>query len=86
MAELVSISEAKGRLSEVVRDSDREDVILMRHARPAAVVMSARRHEALLEEVEDLRDRLSVHEREGVTIPLEKALLELGLDVDRLEE
>jgi antitoxin StbD len=75
----VPISEAKGRLAELVRDSDDEDVVLLRHGRPAAVVMSARRYEALLEEIEDLRDRLSIHEREGLTMDLDKVGAELGL-------
>ncbi len=80
MAELVPISEAKGRLSELVRASDEVDVLLMRHGRPAAVVLSARRYGALLEEVEDLRDRLSVHERDGVTVDFDRARASLGLD------
>jgi antitoxin StbD len=80
MAELVPISEAKARLSELVRDSDAEDVLLLRHGRPVAVVLSARRYEGLLEEIEDLRDRLSVHEREGLTVGLDAVKAQLGLD------
>jgi len=80
MAKLVPISEAKGRLSELVRDSDAADVLLLRHGRPAAVIVSMRRYEALLEEIEDLRDRLSIHEREGLTVELDKVLAELGED------
>lgn len=79
MAALVPISEAKGRLAALVRDSESEDVILVRHSRPAAVLMSMRRHEALLEEIEDLRDRLSIHEREGLTDDWDKVKAELGL-------
>jgi prevent-host-death family protein len=79
MAEFVPISEAKARLSEIVRESDSEDVLLLRHGRPAAVVVSTRRYNALLEEIEDLKDRLSVHEREDVTVGLDKVIAELGL-------
>lgn len=79
MAVLIPISEAKGKLAELVRDSDESDVVLMKHGRPAAVVLSVRRHEALLEEIEDLKDRLSIHEREGLTMSLDKVLAELGL-------
>jgi antitoxin StbD len=41
--------------------------------------VSVRRYEALLEEMEDLQDRLSIHEREGLTLSLEKVSAELGL-------
>jgi antitoxin StbD len=79
MSELVAISKARARLSELVRRSKDEDVVLMNHSTPAAVIVSADRYEALLDELEDLKDRLSVHERTGVTIPAEKLLIELGL-------
>lgn len=81
MAKLVPLSEAKGHLSELVRDSDSDEVLLMRHGRPAAVMLSARRWDALQEELEDLRDRLSVAEREGVTVDFDKVMAELGLNV-----
>jgi prevent-host-death family protein len=77
---MIPISEAKGRLSELVRESDSRDVLLMRHGRPAAVVMSYARHEALLERLEDVLDRLSVHERSGLTMEYEKLATELALD------
>jgi antitoxin StbD len=79
MVEMVPISEAKGRLSELVRDSDLDDVLLLRHGRVAAVMLSARRYDALMEELEDLRDRLSIHEREGVTLDFDKLRAELGI-------
>jgi antitoxin StbD len=82
MAQFIPISEAKPRLAEIVRDSDDEDVLLLRHGRPAAVVMSARRWDALNEEIEDLRDRLSIHERDGVTVDFDKVVSELGLELD----
>jgi antitoxin StbD len=78
MSELVAISKARARLSELVRRSQDEDVVLMNHSTPAAVIVSVDRYEALLEDLEDLKDRLSIHER-GVTIPAEKLLIELGL-------
>ena len=81
MTTYVPLSEAKAKLSEIVRDSDAEDVLLMRHGRPAAVVISSGRYDALLEELEDLKDRLSVYERENVTIDFEKLTAELGLNL-----
>jgi antitoxin StbD len=76
---MVPISRARAVLSELVRRSDVEDVVLMNHGRPAAILISAARFEALIEEMEDLKDRLSVHEREGVTIAAEKLWAELGI-------
>lgn len=74
----VPVSEAKGRLSEIVRTAEDHDVTLMRHGRPAAVVISPGRLEALLEQLEDAEDRLSLHEREGVTVDFDKLMVELG--------
>jgi antitoxin StbD len=79
MSELVAISKARAKLSELVRHSQDEDVVLMNHSTPAAVIVSVDRYEALLDELEDFKDRLSVYERAGVTIPAEKLLIELGL-------
>jgi antitoxin StbD len=79
MSTMIPISKAKARLSELVRQAADEDVILMNHATPAAVLVSAERYDDLLEELEDLRDRISVHERSGVTISADKLMAELGL-------
>lgn len=76
MSVFIPVSEAKGKLSEIVRDSDNEDVVLMRHGRPAAVVMSVDRHDAMMEAMEDLRDRLSVYESSGTAIDFEKFAFE----------
>lgn len=80
MTKMVPVSEAKARLTELVRDSNDSDVVFTRHGRAAAVMMSVDRHAALMEQLDDLEDRLSVHEREGVTISIEKLGAELGLD------
>jgi antitoxin StbD len=79
MSVLVPISKARAKLSELVRQSRDVDVVLMNHATPAAVIVSAERYDALLDELEDLKDRLSVHERTGVTVSAEKLMAELGL-------
>ncbi|MGQ0631326.1 MAG: type II toxin-antitoxin system prevent-host-death family antitoxin [Sporichthyaceae bacterium] len=78
---LVPITEAKARLSEIVRESQDRNVLLMKHGRPGAVVISASRYDDLMERIEDMSDRLSVYEREGVTIGLDKLKAELGLTV-----
>ena len=79
MPEMIPVSEAKARLSELIRRSDETDVVLLRHGRVAGVVISSRRYDAMLEEAEDLRDRLSIYEAEGVTIGLDKLEADLGL-------
>lgn len=84
MTNLVPISEARARLSKLVRESAEDDVVLMNHGRPAAILVSPDRYESLLEELEDLRDRLSVHEREHVTMPVSKLVAELAI-ADELE-
>lgn len=76
----VPVSEAKSRLTALVHESESHDVLLMRHSRPAAVLMSHARYEELLEKLEDAYDRLSVHEREGLTMDYDKLRAELGLD------
>jgi len=80
MIKMVPISEAKGRLSEIVRDSESDDVLLLRHGRPTAVVMSTARFEALMERMEDMDDRLAVYEAEGLTMDYDMLRRELSLD------
>lgn len=80
VAQMIPISEANGRLSELVREADSQDVLLMRHGRAAAVMMSPRRHDALVEELEDALDRLSVYEREGLTMSIDKVKAELDAE------
>lgn len=76
-----SIREAKAKLSEIIRDAEDEAVMISSHGKPAAVVLSPERYEGLLEEIEDLRDRLAVHEsRDEPTMPFDKLVAELGLN------
>ena len=79
MSMLVPISEARAQLSKLVRRAADEDVVLMNHGHPVAILIAAKRYDAMLDEIEDLRDRLSVHERDGVTMPLSKLVAELGI-------
>jgi antitoxin StbD len=76
---MIAISKAKARLSELIRHAADEDVVLMNYSTPAAVLLSADRYDGLMEELEDLRDRLSVYERSGVTVSADKLMAELGL-------
>lgn len=78
---IVPITDAKARLPELVRTAESEDVFIVRHGRPAAVLIGVDRYEAMLDRVEDLEDRLSVYEaRDGEpTIELGKLKAELGI-------
>jgi prevent-host-death family protein len=79
---ITSVTAAKARLAGLIRDADVDDVVIVRHGDPVAVLISARRHEALMEEVEDLRDQLSVYTaRDEPTISAAKVKAELGLGV-----
>lgn len=78
MAHFVPVSQAKAHLTELVRNSSDEDVVLTRHGRPAAVILSVERHAALMEQLDDLEDRLAVHEAPGVTMSFEKLEAELA--------
>lgn len=83
MDHLVPLTEAKNRLHEIVRRAEDENVVLLRHGRPAAVVISPAAYEALVEELEDAKDRLSVLESRleahDMRIPIEKVAVELGV-------
>lgn len=77
---MYTITQARAKLSELVREAEDADVVVVNHSRPVAILVGISRHEALLEEIEDLRDRLSVYERDGEpTIAAEKLMAELGL-------
>jgi len=81
--QLVPITEAKAKLNELVREAEAADVVLLRHGRPAAVLVGMHRYEAILEELEDLADRLSVYEsaesEPGLRTGIDKVKAELGL-------
>ncbi|MFT4299505.1 MAG: type II toxin-antitoxin system Phd/YefM family antitoxin [Aeromicrobium sp.] len=62
MDRLVPISEARATLGDLVDEAAEHEVYLLRHGRPVAVMISIAAHEAILERLEDLEDRLSVHE------------------------
>jgi hypothetical protein len=81
--ELVPISEAKVRLYELVRGLHARNVVLLRHSRPVAALVDFRAYVDLLEQIEDLKDRISVLEAEGeatdMRVPWEKVKVETDL-------
>ncbi|MFT4011329.1 MAG: type II toxin-antitoxin system Phd/YefM family antitoxin [Nocardioidaceae bacterium] len=74
----VPVSEAK--LTELVRRAEGDDIVLTRHGRGVAVLVSPDRLQALYDQLDDLEDRLAVHEAPGVTMDFDKLASELGLD------
>lgn len=59
---MIAISEAKAKLTELVRTADEEPVLLLRHSKPAAVLLSHERYEELMERLEDAEDLVAVLE------------------------
>ena len=43
---LVTVTEAKARLGELIREATEEDVVVVRHGHPAAVLVGAERYDA----------------------------------------
>jgi PHD/YefM family antitoxin component YafN of YafNO toxin-antitoxin module len=84
--ELVPLSEAKIRLHELVRGLPERDVLLLRHGRPAGIMLDIDAYRELLRRIEDLEDRLAVYEsrEEGadVRVPWDKIKADTGLGTD----
>lgn len=78
-ARRVPISEARAQLSSLVKKAEDHDIILMNHGRPAAVLMSPDHYRALLDELDELQDRLAVQESDGPAVPFGHLLAELDL-------
>lgn len=80
MPTIIPISEAKPKLASLVTMSDTEDVVLTRHGRAAAVLVSAERYSAMLDRLEDAEDSLAalqVHDEP--TIPAQEVYASLGI-------
>ncbi|MBI4728387.1 MAG: type II toxin-antitoxin system Phd/YefM family antitoxin [Acidobacteria bacterium] len=81
--EVVPVSEARSRLNDLLTNMlPTRNLLLVRHGRPVAVVISPRRYEALLDTLEDLADELSVlADRLGLEerVSLEKVAEDLRL-------
>jgi antitoxin Phd len=77
----ISISEARGNLSEVVETSQTEVVFLERYGRPAAVLISPERYEELLEAFKEAQDIAAFDESladENPNIPWDQVKSDLG--------
>ncbi|OOB91658.1 type II toxin-antitoxin system Phd/YefM family antitoxin [Rathayibacter sp. VKM Ac-2630] len=75
------VSEARARFSEVLERSRNEAVILVRHGRAEAVVISPEQYERMrgaLEELEDVRAFDEALTDEGENVPWTQATADLG--------
>ncbi len=72
MTRHVPVGDADTKLGALLRGAERETLVLTRHNHPAAVLISARRYEALLAQIDVLDDHLSLHEREALTTGLDR--------------
>jgi antitoxin StbD len=81
--DLVPLTEARTRFFELVKSAHQRPVLLLRHSRPVAVLLSAAQYQALLDEIEDLKDRISVLESENepqdMRVSWDKLKAEAGL-------
>lgn len=77
----MSVSEAREHLAQAVDLAGREAVVLERHGRPAAVLISPARYEELmdaLEEAEDIAAFDAAMAEEGANLPWAEAKADLG--------
>ena len=83
---LVTMSEARKKLHEIIRLLPHRNVLLLKHGRPVATIVDANEYQGLLEQMEDLKDRLAVfesmHEAEDMRVPWGKVEAEHGLLVE----
>ena len=86
---LVTVSEAKIRLHEIIRSLANRAVLLLRHGKPVAAMLSYNAYIALLDKIEELEDRLSVYEASAenadMAVPWEKVQAEAGLLADNTD-
>lgn len=73
MERTVPISEARTHLTPLLEEAREHEVYLIKHSKPVGVLLDAEKYERLLDHIEDLEDRLAMHEREGDTISLDEA-------------
>lgn len=76
-----SVSEAREKLAEVIDAAQSEAVVLERHGRAAAVLVSVEQYEQLVEafeEAEDIAAFDAAMAEEGQNIPWEQVKADLG--------
>lgn len=77
----VNVTDARSRLPELLDRSRTEAVLLERHGRPAAVVLSPEQYEKMMDALEDAEDALAFDAaiaEEGDNIPWSQVKSDLG--------
>jgi antitoxin StbD len=70
MTRQVPVGDANSQLTALLDNAECDTLVLTRHNHPAAVVISARRYEALLAAIDALDDHIALHEHEALMIGL----------------
>jgi prevent-host-death family protein len=77
---ITTITKAKVELTDLIKESDTEDIVITKNGTPAAIIISAARHEEMIETLEDLKDSIEILTTDTTdTIPLEQILAEEGI-------
>jgi prevent-host-death family protein len=80
MPKIYNITEGKTHLPAIVRDAAKENITIVRHGHPAAVVLSTARFDNMVAYIEDLEDRITVLTADrNDTVPWEKIKADHGL-------
>ena len=81
--ELVTLTEARVRLHELVKDLADGNIVLLRHGKPVGMMVGYEHYGALLARIEDLEDVISIYEArdEGsdLAVPWDKVKADAGL-------
>ncbi len=60
MDRVVSITEARATLPDLLVEATQREVFILRHNKPVGVLLNPAKYEALLDRLEDLEDSLAV--------------------------
>jgi antitoxin Phd len=77
----ISVSDARGKLPEVIETAHTEAVFLERHGKLAAVLISPEQYDRLMDALEDVEDVHTFDEAmadEGPNIPWDQVKADLG--------
>ncbi len=73
MDRVVSITEARATLPDLLVEAMQREVFILRHNKPVGVLLDPAKYEALLDRLEDLEDSLAVATADpGDSIPWER--------------